>query len=609
MKPPSSPLPPADLATALPVKRPPTWQQLTMTLALALVSMHATPGMAAETTPSPLPRITLHVPDELQSLLQRYLELPAAPAREDEHARAAILSQIRDDVAELLATEGYYTPGLRWEGEALRLTPGKRTTVSQVSIAFSGAIAAAAPDGLDGSGMKLLQRRERLLQTWPLKAGAAFRSEDWQDAKTTLLAEVANQDFAAARIVDSRAEVDPAKAQVSLNISIDSGPAYHFGPLRITGLQRYSAALVERLLPFDRGAPYNRDKLLSLQSRLQNTPWFQSVTVEPLLETASSGELPILVSVRELPAKSVAFGLGYGTNTGARGEVNFQHHDLFHRAWDFKSGVRHEQKRQTLYADLSLLPSPSGYRQNFGSQLEYSDIEGLKTERILLSTRRSRTLGQIETRLGLEWQREIQRPQDAVSEIDRALLLDWHWLKRAVDDKLDPRAGYVLELRIGGASRRLLSSRDFLRSQLRYQQWWSLSPRDIISLRGELGLTAAASSDGIPQDYLFRAGGSQSVRGYAYHSLGVREGSAIVGGRALNTASIEYIHWLRGSSWGMAGFVDAGDAADNWQELKPMLGYGLGARWKSPAGPLALDLARGQQGNGWRLHFALSMAF
>ena len=582
-----------------------------MAATLALVANLPTPGLAADTLPpaQASPRLELRAPAALQSLLQRYLELPAAPAQGDEHARAAVMSQIRADVGELLATEGYYTPRLDWEDTALRLTPGERTTVSQVRIDFAGELADPSPERSDSRGLPLKERRQQLVNAWTLKVGEAFRSDDWQDAKTALLAEVANQDFAAARIDASRAEVDPASTQARLSITLDSGPAYRFGPLRITGLQRYSANLIERLLPFAPGAPYNRDKLLSLQSRLQNTPWFQSVTVEPLLENANPEALPILVSVRELPAKSVAFGLGYGTNTGARGEVNFQHHDLFHRAWDFKSGLRHEQKRQTLYADLSLLPSPSGYRQNFGSQLEYSDIEGLKTERILLSTRRSRTLGQIETRLGLEWQREIQRPLDAVAEIDRALLLDWHWLKRAVDDKLDPRAGYILELRIGGASRRLLSSRDFLRSQLRYQQWWPLSPRDIISLRGELGLTAAASSDGIPQDYLFRAGGAQSVRGYAYHSLGVREGSAIVGGRALNTASIEYTHWLQDSSWGMAGFIDAGDAADSWQELKPMLGYGLGARWKSPAGPLALDLARGQQGNGWRLHFALSMAF
>lgn len=610
MKPPSFPLPQVCVASlpALPEKRRHPWQQLAM--ALVLVGCHASASMAAESTPSsPQPRVTLHIPDQLQGLLQRYLELPAAPAREDEHARAAVLSQIRDDVSELLATEGYYAPSLSWEGEAIRLTPGERTTVHQVDIVFTGAIADTAPHSVDGSGTTLLRRREQLLQTWSLKAGEAFRSDDWQDAKAALLAEVANQDFAAARIADSRAEVDAAKAQARLDISIDSGPAYRFGPLKITGLQRYSATLIERLLPFVQGAPYNRDKLLSLQARLQNTPWFQSVTVEPLLESATPDELPIRVSVRELPAKTVGFGLGYASNTGARGEINFQHNDLFARAWDFKSGLRHEQRRQTLYADLSLLPSPSGYRQNFASQLEYSDIEGLQTRRILLSTHRSRILGQIETRLGLEWQREIQRPQDAATETDRAMLLDWRWLKRAVDDKLDPRAGYILELRIGGASRRLLSSRDFLRTQLRYQQWWSLSPRDIISLRGEVGLTAAASSDGIPQDYLFRAGGSQSVRGYAYHSLGVLEGNATVGGRALNTASLEYTHWLHGSSWGVAGFVDAGDAADNWRELKPMLGYGLGARWKSPAGPLALDLAHGQHGNGWRLHFALSMAF
>ena len=68
-------------------------------------------------------------------------------------------------------------------------------------------------------------------------------------------------------------------------------------------------------------------------------------------------------------------------------------------------------------------------------------------------------------------------------------------------------------------------------------------------MRGELGATFAPSSGGIPQDFLFRTGGSNTVRGYAYQSLGVQEGSAIVGGRYLVTMSGEYTHWIK-PTWG-----------------------------------------------------------
>jgi translocation and assembly module TamA len=185
---------------------------------------------------------------------------------------------------------------------------------------------------------------------------------------------------------------------------------------------------------------------------------------------------------------------------------------------------------------------------------------------------------------------------------------DWHWIRRTVNNPLYPRRGDVTEVRIGGASKQLLSDQDFLRTFVRYQVWWPMGKRDTLSLRGEAGYTAAQSRFGIPQEYLFRAGGSQSVRGYAHQSLGVQEGSAVVGGRTLATGSLEYTHWFSGD-WGAALFADTGDAADTWRDMRLSTGYGAGARWRSPVGPLAVDLAWGQKAEALRLHFSLAVAF
>src|SRR5690606_27399262 len=106
-------------------------------------------------------------------------------------------------------------------------------------------------------------------------------------------------------------------------------------------------------------------------------------------------------------------------------------------------------------------------------------------------------------------------------------------------------------------------------------------------LRGEMGGVAAKTRNDIPSDFLFRAGGDQSVRGYAYQSLGVSQGNAIVGGRYLGVATAEYTHWIS-SQWGAAVFYDVGNAVDSWKVTKAAQGYGMGARWKSPVGPLNL---------------------
>jgi len=97
------------------------------------------------------------------------------------------------------------------------------------------------------------------------------------------------------------------------------------------------------------------------------------------------------------------------------------------------------------------------------------------------------------------------------------------------------------------------------------------------------------------------------VRGFAYQSLGVIYGGAVVDGRVMATGSAEYTHWF--GNWGVALFSDAGGAADVAPDLRMSLGYGIGARWRSPVGPLALDLARGKGQPDLRVHFSIAVAF
>lgn len=559
--------------------------------------------------------VTLQAPDSVRDFLQRHLDLPARlPA--DETARAAFARRAIREIGGLLASEGYFSPqtkvGVDGAGNALKVdvTPGPRTLVGEVSLEFTGDLAegeakdAAADTGDDPRSA----RRAALRKAWALPAGEPFRSPAWEEAKAALLAAVGDEDYAAARIVESGAEVDPASARARLHIVLDSGPAFRFGELQVSGLVRYERKLVDRLAPFHAGDPYRRDQLLTLQSRLQSTPYFHSVMVTADPDETQHAALPVRVALVEARSKQIGLGLGYSTNSGARSEINYRNRDFLGSAWSLSSGLRLEEKRQSMFADLETQPDERGYRRTFGAHLETSDIQGLASTREVFGMARSRTQGRFETRLGLEWQRENTRPSGGTEQTDRALVLDWRWIRRAVDDSLNPRQGNVIELRLGGAAKSLLSDQNFVHSHLRFQRWWPLGQRDTLALRGEAGLTAAESRSGIPQEYLFRAGGTQSVRGYAYQSLGVRNGSAVVGGRALAAGSLEYTHWFD-ATWGGALFVDAGNAADRWQDLRFVAGYGLGARWRTPAGPLALDLAYGEKTGNWQLHFSVAVAF
>lgn len=545
---------------------------------------------------------TLSAPDSLQALLTAYFKLPAAPLPDDT-ARATFMHRAQREIGELLATEGYFTPTVTLHpaepggNQIVEVLAGPRTRVSQLNVSYTGSL--ASPEHRE--------RIERLRSAWELGVGEPFRSTDWEQAKASLLASVAQADYAAAQISVSQAEIDPVTASARLTVVIDSGPAFRFGDLQVSGLERYDKNMVLRQAPFHTGDPYRRSLLLTLQTRLQNMPQFASVIVNLSPDAATHQAAPVQVVMTEAKTRRVAVGIGYSSNNGARSEINYINHNFLGRALNFTSLLRLEQKRQTLSFGIDTQPDDNGYLLSWGIGSEATQIEGLKTLRNKLGVTRSRTRGEIEIQTGIHWQQENLNPAGGLQKTTQALVPDWQWHRRAVDDLLYPRLGTVSELRLGGGSRHLMSSQDFLRSYARQQIWWPVGERDSLSLRGEAGLTAAPSRLGIPQEYLFRAGGSQSVRGYAYQSLGVQDAAAIVGGRVMLTGSVEYIHWLN-HNWGAAVFTDTGGVSDVMRTLRLSTGYGSGVRWRSPVGPLALDLAWGQASRALQLHFSLAVA-
>lgn len=556
-------------------------------------------------------RVDLDAPEAVRPLLLRHLRVLRDDATLPEPGpdRVALARRTRKEVAELLATEGYFSPQVQLDRGSdglwrLVVAPGEPSRIEAVELTFEGDLAR------DEAGHAA--RREALRAAWALRRGDVFRQGQWDDAKRRLLEAVAERDYAAARIAASRATVDPDAHSVRLSVNVDSGPAFRLGRLEVSGLERLPPDLVARYSTLEAGQPFDQERLLALQNVLQNVPQFASVVVDIERDPALADAVPVRVQVAEARSRHLGFGLGYSTNNGARGEVSWRDLNLLDRAWELSSGLRIEQARQSLYADVFLPPALAGHRDSVGAAAERSDVEGLVVTTRAVGVARSHARvsgeGEISTRLALRLQQETDEPDGAERSERRALTLNWSWTRRRVDDVLDPRDGDVMQFEIGGGARAALSDEDFLRVFARYARYFPVRQRDVVIVRAEAGATITDSRDGVPQDFLFRTGGAQSVRGYAYQSLGVREGDAVVGGRYLAALSAEYVRWFL-PQWGVAAFADWGDAADDREIFSLKAGYGLGARWRSPAGPLALDLAYGVEDRRVRLHFGIAIAF
>ncbi len=536
--------------------------------------------------------IYLDAPDEIEKLLTPFLP--------DE---AGTPSKLRDMLDETLATEGYFSPNIEFsdrdDGLNLKIDPGPRTLITEVNVTVDGKIEQ--------------KKRDALIADWHLPVGKPFRQADWNQAKQQLLGQLLAEEHAAARLLDSEAAIDPAQRSAQLTAHYDAGPAYRFGALQIEGLRSYSPELVERYNQHVRpGQPYREDELNGLVAALQSSPYFSSVQATLDKDAAPDEDgivtAPVRIRVNERTPHRMAFGAGFSSNTGARVEFNYHTPNFLSQAWELNSGLRLEQKQQTIYADVFLPPSEKDRRNSVGAMVENNDIQGLKTARYAFGAQTVQQRGSIEQRLSINWQHEVLQPDGGEETTSRALVPNVMWTWRKVDNLLDPHDGIVLQLQVGGGTKAVLSDQNFVRFQSRWQQFVPLGRVDTLTLRGEIGYTLAENRDHIPQDYLFRTGGTGTVRGYAYQSLGVQENAAIVGGRYLAIVSGEVTHWLN-ESWGIAGFIDAGDAVDDLKDARLAVGYGLGARWRSPAGPIGADIAYGQRTGDLHLHFSLAIPF
>ena len=579
--------------------------------AIAFVALLAAGLAAAQEKPATLP-VTWVAPEELRVLFEKHLPAPPADAREDRGTMRRWQRDVRRRAPEIAAAEGWFSATVEVADEDGRLrvvlTPGERTTVESVSIEFHGDLA--------GEGTFRESRREALRHSWQLAEGKVFRQHAWDEAKARLVEALTADDYAAGEIVASEARIDAASARAHLTLVVASGPTFTLGEVQVSGLSRYRKELVDRMLDIDPGEPFRSDRLLDLQRKLQSTPWFANVTVEIDRDAASPTRVPVRVAVLERPAIDVGVSAGYGTDVGARGELSLRHRNVLDRGYEMLSALQADKTKQLGYADFYLPPGTLGIplfgavvaKDSVGFLVENTSNQGLDTRRGAVAAYRQLFYEKIETRFGLSFQAEQKRPEGAPETLSRALapIAELTW--RRVDDVLNPRRGGVLTLKLAGGAKAVLSDQDFLMTYAQYQHWFPLSPVDQLILRAEGGYTIAASREGIPEDFLFRAGGSRSVRGYKYESLGAKEGDAVVGGRYLATGTMEYVRWFS-PSWGGAIFADVGDAADARGELSANWGYGVGARWRTPAGPLAIDVAYADRDHKVRLVFSVAVAF
>ena len=624
-----------------------TWRtsaQLALAAALAVLTGCAgfhLPGLKPEpdsaTAEKPAPtgvadarasyRLDVQTDDALRRLLISFLDLSRfqnAPEAEGitnaelDRLLAAAPMQVRH----LIETEGYFNSETRIDKVIepaneipllLRISvkPGPRTDVDTVTIDASGEL----KDAIDAGDADAAATIAALRNGWSLLPADPFTQSAWNSAKTATLARLRADGYPVAAWAETSAGVEAELNLATLRLRAESGPLFRLGSIKVEGLQRYTEDAVKNLADFNPGAPYKEKLLLDYQERLQKLGLFEGAVVEIDPDPATAKAAPVTVRVKEQQQQQATVGLGFSANTGARFTLEHTNRKLFDRPYIAKTKAEYGAERKYLETEVDTYPLPNLYRNLIAGSLEQlrtaDELRTSATVRIGRAQDRERLqrlyfLEAVTSRL----QAPLQTNNDS------AISANYHWIYRDVDNVLLPTRGITVSLQtaLGNAFSTTSDSGPFARAYGRLT-WYKPLGGWFATARVEAGQVFAKDAVGVPDTLLFRAGGDDSVRGYGYRSLSPVDytvlGTVVRSGRVLFTGSAEVAHPFSARYPAFLGavFVDAGNAADRWGGIDPVVGYGVGVRWRSPVGPLKLDLAYGEAVKQFRVHLSVGVAF
>ncbi len=431
------------------------------------------------------------------------------------------------------------------------------------------------------------------LEPLPLKPGEPFTNSHYEKAKTQVLQIIKNHGYAKAQYSLNRVMINPETNEAHIEWQIATGEKHYFGQTRFED-NPLSESLLKRYLPYYFGWPYANTQLQKVQAALLQSQYYQNVIAEPQLQDDSL-EVPIVVHLTPNPPNHYEAGIGYGTDTGPRGTaswlrryVNQYGHQLSVSANVSKVG----DEVETGYKIPGKHPANDWYQMRLLQTREDYDLGYART--VKASAEQIKVLGawQREAKVATLYENYREKEGDAFSQTALVIPSVVYQTTQS-NDRFNPLEGHRFKWTLRGAW--TTDNHLFSQTLLHYKQLWQPYQRGLITGKVDLGLTFPDHSAELPLSLRFYAGGSNSVRGYVYRSLGPKETDAygkvsVVGGSHMATTSLGFEHFIT-EKFAVGPFWDMGNSMNNWHTGFKS-GVGLGLRYNTLIGPLRLDVAK-----------------
>lgn len=405
------------------------------------------------------------------------------------------------------------------------------------------------------------------------------------------LIEIAQENgYLGAQFTKKEILVDLKKKTAVVTLHFDTGKRYRYGDVQVEQ-NVLSTEYLKRYIRLKRNEPYDSNALIEQQQLLQNSGYYSSISVHADYENAKDDIIPIIIKLTEKKRDHFRLKLGYGTDTGYRAKATMN------RRWTGSSGkklnmaVGLSQRINEITAQL-IVPKDDPERNNLSYNLDIKreNNEDVRSESIrfgVVSTslvdhdwKRNLSLSYLSDRTKVEAQK---------ANHSNLTLLGIQYAKVRADNRISPKKGWRVRFEAEGAIDKILSDASVLQLQAHGKYINKLGEGRVL-VRTNLGTTFGDNLDNLPKDLRFFSGGINSLRGFGYETLGeVNANGKVTGGKQLFELSLEYEYPIK-DKWSLAGFIDSGNAFDDFVLSDIKVGVGFGVRWNSPIGPVRFDL-------------------
>jgi translocation and assembly module TamA len=468
-----------------------------------------------------------------------------------------------------------------------------------------------------------------------LKQGQPAVASDVLGAGTRLLTALEEDGYALAK-VDPPIATEEAPA-LSLDVVFNATPGRRatIGAIDFTGLHDVNEAFVRRRLLLRQGEPYQPSKIDAARQDLLALGVFSGVTVKAGDTIAPDGSLPITFDVQERPSHAVGVTGAYSTDLGASAKVSWSDRNLFGNAEQLNlsaaaTGLGGTATTDVGYNITGQFIKPDFPQRDTSFQFDATalkqSLQAYDQTAFIAGPSLHRKFSPLWTgAIGITGEREHILQEQVTSDftlVSLPMTANYDSTGLA-DPTLDPTHGIRAAFIATPTESLGHPTSTFAILQVSGSTYFDIGDwvfgarpgRSVLAFRGLVGSVQGASQFELPPDQRFYGGGSGTIRGFKYQSVGpLFPDLNPMGGTAIDAGTIEYRQRFF-DSFGAAVFVDGGQvSAGNIPFSGAVrIGTGVGLRYYTPVGPVRLDVAvpvnRPPGGDKFEFYIGLGQSF